>query len=46
MTLLRIVTTKRMAKKKEPINLMLAEPKKASSKTLAEHLTLTFHNTG
>ena len=46
MTLLKIVTTKSMAKKKEPINLMLAEPKKALSKTLTEHLTLTFHNTG
>ena len=35
-----------MAKKKEPTNLMPAEPnkKKPLSKILTEHLTLTFHH--
>ena len=33
-----------MAKKKEPANLMPAEPKKSLSKISTEHLTLTFNN--
>ena len=37
------VTTIAVAKKKEPTNLIAAEPKKSLSKTLTKHLTLTFH---
>ena len=35
--------TTRGTEKNEPINLMPAEPTKTLSKTLAEHLTLTFY---
>ena len=35
--------TKEVVKKKESTNLMSAKAKKSLSKTLTEHLTLTFH---
>ena len=39
-----IVATQNVAEKKEPTNLMFAEPKKTLSETLAEHIVLTCHN--
>ena len=40
----KIVTTKKVAKKNEPINILPAKPRKPLPKTLTEHTTLTFQN--